>query len=254
MNVTVKNCGFETIDTASLRFLKGGYSGSLISQNDFTEISPSETVVFSFTVAEDEINSTASGKPSIYYISAETSYEDSNYSNNSREIYIYPDYSVNLASGVGGSVFGTGVYAKDDLVTVCATPNAGYIFDGWYENGNLLHSISEEYTFTVDENRDLEAKFKPNDLNLSNIEVFGTLEVESTITFTATTTGGVHPVQWTYSIYTNENDETVNIATSTSSLDFFEWTSSVNGTYYITVTATDSTGYTVSRTTQFTIA
>lgn len=254
LNVTVKNCGFETIDTASLRFLKGGYSGSLISQNDFTEISPSETVVFSFTVAEDEINSTASGKPSIYYISAETSYEDSNYSNNSREIYIYPDYSVNLASGVGGSVFGTGVYAKDDLVTVCATPNAGYIFDGWYENGNLLHSISEEYTFTVDENRDLEAKFKPNDLNLSNIEVFGTLEVESTITFTATTTGGVHPVQWTYSIYTNENDETVNIATSTSSLDFFEWTSSVNGTYYITVTATDSTGYTVSRTTQFTIA
>lgn len=253
LNVTLKNCGFETIDTATLRFLKGGSNGTLISQNSLSGIAPDGTAVFSFAVTEDEINAAGLEKPSIYFVSLETSDEDSNYSNNSREVLIYPDYTVNLIPGVGGNVVGSGVFAKDTVVTIAAVPNAGYIFDGWYENGNLLHGVPQEYTFTIDKSCNLEARFKQNDLNMSNIEVFGSLEVDSTITFTATTTGGILPIQWVYYISALEGEEQVMITSFSSTLDFFEWSANTAGIYNITVTATDSTGFTVSCSTQFTI-
>ena len=75
------------------------------------------------------------------------------------------------------------------------------IFAGWYENDKLLDGLSEEYSFTVFSNRTLEARFIPNNLSITNIEVFGDTKSESTLTFTATSEGGNQPYQWEFYIY-----------------------------------------------------
>ncbi len=60
----------------------------------------------------------------------------------------------------GGSTTGDAEYAQGSSATVVATPNAGYKFSKWLENGATV-SLSASYTFTVAGNRSLVAKFKP---------------------------------------------------------------------------------------------
>lgn len=57
-----------------------------------------------------------------------------------------------------GTVTGAGTYYGNNTCTLVATPNEGYAFGYWMENGVV---VSEEaaYTFTVTENRDLVAQF-----------------------------------------------------------------------------------------------
>ncbi len=59
-----------------------------------------------------------------------------------------------------GSIGGSGEYALDSSATVIATPNPGYKFSKWLENGKFVSSAAS-YTFTVTTNRNLVAKFKP---------------------------------------------------------------------------------------------
>ena len=58
----------------------------------------------------------------------------------------------------GGTVIGGGTYNYNESCTVTATPNAGYIFVNWTENGNPV-STYPSYTFTVTGNRNLVAHF-----------------------------------------------------------------------------------------------
>jgi len=60
----------------------------------------------------------------------------------------------------GGSTSGDGEYAAGASATVTATPNVGYKFSKWLDNGAVV-STSSSYTFTVTTNRALVAKFKP---------------------------------------------------------------------------------------------
>ena len=60
--------------------------------------------------------------------------------------------------GVGGGTSGAGDYASGDSTTVTATPNFGYEFARWTENGATV-STSPSYTFTVTGNRTLVARF-----------------------------------------------------------------------------------------------
>jgi hypothetical protein len=60
----------------------------------------------------------------------------------------------------GGSTSGDGEYALGASAMVSATPNAGYKFSKWLENGVTV-SGTRDYTFTVASNRALVAKFKP---------------------------------------------------------------------------------------------
>lgn len=59
---------------------------------------------------------------------------------------------------VGGTVTGVGTYVPGDLVTLCAEPNDGYEFIGWFD-GDTLKSVSSAYHFAAREDSMLCAQF-----------------------------------------------------------------------------------------------
>ncbi|MCL2083576.1 MAG: hypothetical protein FWH04_10155 [Oscillospiraceae bacterium] len=66
--------------------------------------------------------------------------------------------SITATANEGGTVSGGGNYAVNETVTLTATPDDDYTFDGWYEDGARI-STSEAYSFTATVNRELEARF-----------------------------------------------------------------------------------------------
>lgn len=58
----------------------------------------------------------------------------------------------------GGTNTGSGPYNPGSFVTVVATPNSGYAFVNWTENGNPV-STSTSYSFTITSNRTLVANY-----------------------------------------------------------------------------------------------
>ncbi len=58
----------------------------------------------------------------------------------------------------GGTTRGAGTFIKDSLINVVATPNDGYSFINWTQNGVPV-SNNSDYYFTMDGNRDLVANF-----------------------------------------------------------------------------------------------
>lgn len=71
-----------------------------------------------------------------------------------------PHYNitVNADPQNGGTVSGGGSKAEGSSCTVVATPAEGKVFDGWFENNQLV-SNSASYTFTVERARNLVAQF-----------------------------------------------------------------------------------------------
>ena len=70
------------------------------------------------------------------------------------------NFAVVLSSApvAGGSTTGSGAYASGSNVAVTATPNTGYTFKNWTENGNVV-SASSSYQFTLTGNRTLVANY-----------------------------------------------------------------------------------------------
>ena len=66
--------------------------------------------------------------------------------------------SVSASPNSGGSVSGGGNYNYGQNCTVLATPNAGYNFANWTENG-IVVSTNTNYSFTVTSDRNLIARF-----------------------------------------------------------------------------------------------
>jgi uncharacterized repeat protein (TIGR02543 family) len=67
--------------------------------------------------------------------------------------------NVLLTSDVGGFVFGSGIYDKNNIVEISAEANWGYEFIGWYDD-DILISTDAEYSFTATSNIQLEARFE----------------------------------------------------------------------------------------------
>ena len=59
----------------------------------------------------------------------------------------------------GGNVTGSGTYVQDIPITLIATPNEGYEFTNWTENG-VIQCLTNRYEFVVDRNRVLIANFE----------------------------------------------------------------------------------------------
>ena len=68
--------------------------------------------------------------------------------------------SVTADPAAGGTVTGGGVVPAGQEITVTATPNKDYVFDGWYE-GTVEKSMDASYKFTPVGNITLTAKFTP---------------------------------------------------------------------------------------------
>lgn len=68
--------------------------------------------------------------------------------------------TLSASPSAGGTVSGGGTFASGSSQTVCATPNSGYTFADWTENGVVVSS-SVCYTFTLNSNLNLVAIFTP---------------------------------------------------------------------------------------------
>ena len=80
----------------------------------------------------------------------------------------------------GGNTSGGGLYNFNQTATLTATPNTGYSFVNWTENGSPV-STTPSYTFNVTSNRTLVANFRINSFTIS---------ISSNPTQGGTTTGG----------------------------------------------------------------
>lgn len=76
-------------------------------------------------------------------------------------------YAVTLSRQAGGSIEGGGIFNFGTSVTVRATPSEGYLFDGWYDEGDKLVSKEADYTFTVSKKINLHARFTVKNYTLT---------------------------------------------------------------------------------------
>ena len=114
-------------------------------------------------------------------------------------------YDVNVTAGEGGTASG----GQQDVtygteITVTASPNAGYHFVNWTENGNEI-SKESTYTFEVTADHNLVANFAQNTYDVNVMSGNGgvasggqqAVEYGTEITVTATPNAGYHFVNWT---------------------------------------------------------
>ncbi|MCC8426433.1 ice-binding family protein [Mucilaginibacter sp. UR6-11] len=119
-----------------------------------------------------------------------------------------PQVTVASNPVAGGVTTGGGTFAQGAAVAVTATPNAGYIFANWTENGTVV-STSSSYPFKMAGNRALVANYSvvvPGQFAVvlsSNPIVGGTttgggsFNAGTNVTVTATPTAGYTFVNWT---------------------------------------------------------
>jgi uncharacterized repeat protein (TIGR02543 family) len=118
-----------------------------------------------------------------------------------------PTYTiaVSAAPAAGGTVSGGGTYVSGSNVTVTATPNSGYTFTNWTQNGAIV-SHSASYSFTASANRTLVANFTTNPVttttsaspsNGGTTTGDGTYASGASVTVKATATSGYTFTNWT---------------------------------------------------------
>ena len=161
--------------------------------------------------------------------------------------------SVSANPTIGGSVTGGGTYNQGASCTVTASPNSGYTFTNWTENGSVV-STSASYTFTVTGNRTLVANFQAqpqsytisvsaNPTNGGSVTGGGTYQQGQSCTVTATPATGYTFLRWTENgnqVSTNAN-YTFTVTGNRSLVAQFQ-----QQTYTINVSANPSNGGTVT--------
>lgn len=133
-----------------------------------------------------------------------------------------PQILVSANPVAGGTVMGAGEFAQGSVVTVTATPNAGYTFTNWTYTDSIA-STSSSYQFKMAGNKTLIAHFAP--VSAGNFAVIlssnpvaggttngaGSYNAGSSVTVTAFPNAGYTFVNWT---------ENGNIASTSSSYPF----------------------------------
>lgn len=94
-----------------------------------------------------------------------------------QSITISTEYTITTSAipSAGGTITGGGNYNDGATVTLTATPNTGYEFVGWTENGNEV-SMVNPYTFTISEDRTIVAEFEAilgiDEINFNSITIY----------------------------------------------------------------------------------
>ncbi|HPR26597.1 M6 family metalloprotease domain-containing protein [Lentimicrobium sp.] len=105
----------------------------------------------------------------------------------------------------GGICTGAGSYPYGAAATVTASPNTGYDFDHWMENGNIV-STEASYSFNVSDNRALQAVFSLTEYQVmlsampaegGTVSGSGTYAHGAGVTVSATAAAGWTFVNWT---------------------------------------------------------
>lgn len=89
-------------------------------------------------------------------------------------------YTVYVEAEKGGKVSGGQEVKAGKSVTITATPNRGYVFKGWYRPNGDLASDKAEYTFNVNGNTALIAKFEKSaeaDVKIKDVQKLDDLTV-----------------------------------------------------------------------------
>jgi len=119
-----------------------------------------------------------------------------------------PQVTLSSLPAAGGTTTGAGTFAQGSVATVTATPNTGFAFVSWTNNGVIV-SKSPSYLFTIAGNISLVANFAPVvpgkfALTLSSIPVAGgtttgsgLYNAGSSVTATATPNANYTFINWT---------------------------------------------------------
>jgi uncharacterized repeat protein (TIGR02543 family) len=86
-----------------------------------------------------------------------------------------------------GTVSGAGTYDENSTVTLTATPNSGYHFVNWTDDGGSILSTSNPYSFTLTGNVTITANFAQDDPEVTyyNVSVTSANNAHGTVTSTA---------------------------------------------------------------------
>lgn len=127
----------------------------LVAQAKKGNVDPSET---SSSTSTTESTSNSTTQPTTERTTESTTKETTTESTTKPTTTALKTYSIKLISKGGGTVEGAGTYEDGSNVTIVATPDGDYEFEGWYSNGQKISS-STVYSFTATENISISAVF-----------------------------------------------------------------------------------------------
>lgn len=160
LRVKIKNNGYESVNNAKLDFISDSSSGVVLDSTENITLNIGDETYIYLLLDASYSNSAISEDPKIIYIKISSITSESNYNNNESIFYVFPDYQITVVpESTNGVVTGTGIYPKGGLVQLTATPNEGYAFDGWYENGLRILGAEESFTFCAHKNQAITARF-----------------------------------------------------------------------------------------------
>ncbi len=152
---TVSFEGFFNLDVTWEGEGWAGNGGANIEKGTIVELTAEASPCWEFVewqISDPSGNSTSSDNPLYYTIVGNATIE---------AVFelLYFDVTVSSDPTAGGSVTDlSGNYACGTELTLTATPDSCYNFDGWFVDDTLV-STNTEYTFTVTEDVDIEARF-----------------------------------------------------------------------------------------------
>lgn len=195
--------------------LSGVRASLTVSKDVFSEIEKRDTLLFTYC-CQDSKNGVSYG------------YE-------TKDITVIPDYrTVTVTASEGGTagilsdgqLLETVTVLKGDEISLTAEPEEGYEFAGWYEDTRLV-SEEPEYTFTVNENSCLEAKFEEK----PPAPVLYRIQVSAGEGGTAAILQEQEPVQ---SVEAEEGSQVVLLASPSAGYTFDGWYENEKKVYVVT--------------------